>query len=95
MTEQESVEVRAGQLLQELGIEVSLTNNLLLVNRTSMVNFSPKLDEQRAYDAVLLGLREEFPEYYVYWGGRTDEHFEIGFFGPRTFSSDALRKERF
>jgi hypothetical protein len=68
-------EFKAHGMLGELGIQAGLENGYLTVNRTSMVQFSNSREgEQGAYDEVLSFLQEEFPEYRVSWGGRTDEH---------------------
>lgn len=67
-------EFKAHGMLGELGIHVGIENGYLLVNRTSMVQFSNAPGEQGAYDEVLSFLQGEFPTHRVNWGGRTDEH---------------------
>jgi len=64
---------QALQFLTDLGIKANMLMGHLVVDRTSMVNFSPRLGEQAAYDAVLRGVQAEFPRYRVYWSGRTDD----------------------
>lgn len=74
-----SPEEMALEFLTDLGIHAHIKRGVLLVDRTSMVEFSPRLEENRAYDAVLAGLKAEFPDYRIYWGGRTDEWMGVEF----------------
>jgi len=67
------------EFLTDLGIHAHLKHGVLLVDRTSMVEFSPRLEESRAYEAVLTGLKNEFPDYRLYWGGRTDDWMGVKF----------------
>jgi DNA topoisomerase IB len=67
------------EFLTDLGIHAHIRHGVLLVERTSMVNFSPRLEEGRAYEAVLDGLKDEFPDYRLYWGGRTDDWMGVEF----------------
>jgi len=75
----QDVNEMALDFLTDLGIDAEVRRGVLTIDRTSMVNFSPRLDENRAYEAVLSGLRGEFPDYRIYWGGRTDDWMGVEF----------------
>ena len=63
--------------LTDLGISAHFEDDMLFINRTSMVEFFPRLDENDAYDATLKAIREELPDYRVYWSIRSDEQMGI------------------
>ena len=73
-------EFEAHNLLGELGIHVGIENGYLLVNRTSMVQFSNAKGEQAAYDEVLSFLQAEFPGHHVMWGMRNDDDLGLDFY---------------
>lgn len=67
-------------LLRGLGISCEVDQNILFVNRTSMVRASPESGESEAYEVVLALLQEFFaPNWYVYFGGRSDESYAVEF----------------
>lgn len=66
--------------LSALGIKAWVQDGVVLVDRTSMVCFFPRLDENSAYTAVLQGVQDELgPGIRVYWCGRTDDWMGLAF----------------
>lgn len=77
-------EPAALEMLDVLEIEARICNGCLLINRTSMVQFSnSKKGEQGAYDEVLSFLVGEFSDYHVMWSGRTDDELGVEFYARK------------
>jgi hypothetical protein len=70
---------QAQEILETLSIEnFFYSENLLAVERDSMVNANPKLDEEQAYEFIIKLLNETLNQRF-FWAGKTDSHLSLSF----------------
>lgn len=69
------------KLLKDEGIVCNLVEDILTVDRTSMVVYCSKnvkgLWEEEQYQYVLELVRDNFPKYRMYWAGKTDDYLVL------------------
>jgi hypothetical protein len=66
---------RISAVLTDLGIEHYKVNETVVgVERDSMVNANPSLDENDCYTFIMDVLKESFPKNRLFWGNKTDDH---------------------